>query len=61
MVLIAVEAVLAGSKPPAAACVRISAAERHSFRVSAPLSTRASSLEQGRAGGSVESSPKLVR
>ena len=61
MVVNAVEAVPAESKPPAAVRVRISAGERHRFGVAAPLSTRASSLVQGRAGGSVESSPKLVR
>ena len=60
MVLVAVEAVSAGSRPPAAVSVRISTGERHGFGASAPLLTMASSL-QGRAGGSVESSPKLVR
>ena len=60
MVLIAVEAVPAGNKPPAAVGVRISTGERQSFGSSASLSTMASSL-QGRAEGSVESSPKLIR
>ena len=61
VVLVVVEAVPAGSKPPAAVGVRISKGERRDFGAAAPLSTRASSLEQGRAGGPVESSPKLVR
>ena len=61
MVLITVEAVPAGSKLPAAVRVRISTGEKHGFGAAAPLSTRASSLVQGRAGGLVESSPKLVR
>ena len=60
MVLIAAEALQAGSKPPAADGVRISTGQRHGFGASAPLSIRVSSL-QGRAGGSVELSPKLVR
>ena len=51
MVLITVEAVLAGMRPPAAVSVRIFTRERHDFSASASLSTRASSL-QGRAGGS---------
>ena len=61
MVLIAIEAVPAGNRPPAAVRVRISTSERHGFGAEAPLSTRASSLEQGRAGGPVELSPKLAR
>ena len=61
MVLVAVEVVPAGSKPPAAVSVRTSMGERHGFDATASLSTRASSLQQGRAEGSVESSPKLVR
>ena len=61
MVLVAVEAVPAESKPPAAVRVHIFTGERHGFGAAAPLSTRASSLEQGRAGGPVESSPKLAR
>ena len=60
MVLVAVEAVPAGSKPPAAVGVRISKGEKHYFGTAAPLPTRASSLEQGRAGGRVKSSPKLA-
>ena len=54
MVLIAVEAVPAGSKPPAAVGVRLFTSERHGFGAAAPLSTMASS-QKGRAGGSVES------
>ena len=61
MVLVAAEAVPAGSKSPAAVGVRISKGERHGFGAAAPLSTRASSLEQGRAGGPVKSPPKLVQ
>ena len=60
MVVVAVKGVPAGSKPAAAVSVRISTGETHSFGAAAPLSTMASSL-QGRAGGSVESSPKPVR
>ena len=51
----------AGSKPLAAVRVRISAGERHGFGTAVPLSARASSLEQGRVGGPVKSSPKLIR
>ena len=61
MVLVAVKAVPAGSKPSAAVSVRIFTGERHGFGAAALLSTRALSLQQGRARGSVESSPKLVR
>ena len=61
MVLVAIEAVLAGSKPPAAVSVRISTGERHGFGAAAPLSARASFLQQEIARGSVGSSPKLVR
>ena len=61
MVLIAVDAVPVGSKPPAAVRVRISAGERYFFGTTSQLSTRASYLVQGRAGGPVESSPKLVK
>ena len=61
MVFIAVEAVPTGSKPPAAVVVRISTSERHGFGAAAPSSTRASSLEQGRAGVPVESLLKQVR
>ena len=60
MILVAAEAVPAGSKPPAAVAVRISKGERHGFGATAPLSTGTSSLEQGRAGGPVKSPPKLV-
>ena len=60
MVLIIVEAVPAGSKPPGAVGVRIPTGERHGLSAPAPLSTRTLSL-QGGAGGSVESSPKLVK
>ena len=60
MVPVAVETVQAGSKPQAAVNVRISKGERHNFSASAPVSTRASPLEQGRAGGPVKSSTKLV-
>ena len=56
MVLVVVEAIMpAGSKPPAAVGVRISKGKRHDFDAAAPLPTRASSLEQGRAGGPVPS------
>ena len=61
MVLVAGESLPAGSKPPAAASVRIFTGERHGFGAAAPLSTTASFLQQGRAGCSVDSSPKLVR
>ena len=61
MILVAVEAVPAGSKPPAAVCVSISTGEGHGFGAAAPLSIMASSLHRGGAGGPVESSPKLVR
>ena len=46
-VLVAVEAVSAGSKPPAAVSVRISADERHGFGITAPLCTRASPCNKG--------------
>ena len=59
MVLIAVEAVPVGSKPPAVVGVQIFTGERHGFDASAPLSTRASSLQR-RAGGSAII-PKLVK
>ena len=45
MALIAVEAVPAGGEPLAAVGVSISAGERHGFGASAPLSTRASSMD----------------
>ena len=52
IILIAVEAVPAGSKPPAAVGVRISTGEIHGFGASAPLSTRASPTDSSGAGGS---------
>ena len=61
MVLITVEPVPAGSKPPVAIRVRISTGERQGFDAAAPLSIRASSLAQGRAGGLVRSSRKLYQ
>ena len=61
MILVAVEALPAGSKPPAGVRVRIFPGERHGFSAAAPYSTRASSLEQGIAEGPVESLPKLAR
>ena len=61
MLLSDVKAVPADSKPPAAVDVRISTSERHGFDAAASLSTMALSLQGGRARGSVESSPKLVR
>ena len=61
MVFVAVEAVPAESKPTVAVHVRISTVKRHGFGAAAPLSTRASALEQGRVRGPVESSPKLAR
>ena len=60
MVLNAVEVVPVGSNPSVTDGVHIFIGERHGFGASAPLSTMASSL-QGRAGGSVESSPGLDR
>ena len=60
MVLVAVEVVPARSKPPVAVGERISKGERHDFGAAALLPTKASSLEQGRAGGPVKSLPKLV-
>ena len=61
MVRVVIEALPAGSKPPVAVGERISKGERHDLDAAAPLPTRASSFEQGRAGGPVESSPKLVK
>ena len=58
MVLVVVEVVPAGSKPPVTLGVRISKGERHDFDVAAPFSTKTSSL-QGRAGGSAFT-PKMV-
>ena len=60
MVFVAVEVSSAGSKPPAVIEERISKGERHDLGAAAPLSIRASSLEQGSAGVPVQSSPKLV-
>ena len=61
MVFVAVEVLPVGSKSPAAVFVRTSKGGRHALGAAAPLlSTRASSLEQGSAGGPVQSSPKLV-
>ena len=61
VVLIAVEFSPVLSKRPVAVGERISKGERHDLGAAAPLPTRASSLlEQGRAGGPVESPPKLV-
>ena len=48
MVFIAVEVLPVGSKPPAAIGERISKGERHDLGAAAPLSIRASSLEQGK-------------
>ena len=56
MVLVAVEAVPAGSKPPATISVCISKGERHGFGAAALLSAKASSL-QGRSAVL----PKLVK
>ena len=61
MIIVAVEVLAVESKPPAAVGVRISKGERHDFGAVALLPTRALSLEQGRAGGLVEPSPKLVK
>ena len=44
------------SKSPAADGKRISKGERHDLGTAASLPTRASSLEQGSAGGPVQSS-----
>ena len=58
MVLIAAEAVSAGSRPLVAVSVRISTGERLGFGALVPLSNKTSSL-RGRAGGSAVI-PKLV-
>ena len=58
MVLVTVEAMSVGSKPPVAVCVRISASGRHDFGAAASLSTKTSS-QRGRAGGSTFM-PKLA-
>ena len=60
MILVVVEALPAGSKPPAAIGERISRGEIHDLGAAAPLPTSASSLDQERAGDPVESPPKLV-
>ena len=60
VVLIAVEVSPVGSKRPVAVGERISKGERHDLGAAESLPTRASSLEGGRAGGPVESPPKLV-
>ena len=58
MILVAVEAVPAGSKSPAAVSVSIPGGERLGFGAVAPLLTKTSSLQR-RAGGSAFM-PKLV-
>ena len=58
MILVAVKAVPARSKPPVAVSVRVSMSEGHGFDAAAPLSTRVLSLKE-RAGGSTFM-PKLV-
>ena len=60
VVPISVEAVPAGSKPPAAVNMRISTGERHGFGTAAPSLTETSSM-RGIVGGLVESSTKLAR
>ena len=60
VVLVAVKASPVGSKPPTAVGEHISKGERHDLGAAAPLPTRALSLEQGGAGGPVESPRKLV-
>ena len=61
MVLVTVEVSPVGSKPPVAVGERISKGERHDLGAAVPLPTRASSLlEEGKAGGPMESPPKLV-
>ena len=49
-----------GSRTPTAVVVRISKGGRRDLGAAAPLTTRASYLEEGSAGGPVQSSPKLV-
>ena len=53
MIFAAVEVSLAGSKPPAAVGERISKCERHDLGPAVPLSTKASSLEQGNRSDAV--------
>ena len=57
MVLVVIEAMPAGNKPPAAVGMLISKGERHDYGAAAPLLTRAASLEQKRAEGPVKPSP----
>ena len=59
VVLFAIEVSPVGSKPPSGVDVCISKG-RHVLGAPAPLPTKASFLEQGRAGGPGESPPKLV-
>ena len=58
VILVAVEALPVGNKPPTAVSVRISTGKRHDFGAAAPLSTKTSS-QRRRAGGSAFM-PKLV-
>ena len=60
MVLVAVVAMPAGSKPAATVGERISKGERHNLGAAMPLPTRALPLEQGTGGGPVRSPPELV-
>ena len=55
MVFVAVEVSPAGSKSPAAIDERIFKGKKHDLGASAPLPTRASFLQQGSAGGPVQS------
>ena len=59
-VFVAEVAMPAESKPPAAVGERIFKGERRDMGAAAPLPTKASPLEQGRAGDPVDSPPKLV-
>ena len=47
-----------GSTPSAAVGERIAKGERHDLGTAVPLSARALSIEQGSAGGPMQSSPK---
>ena len=58
MIIVVVEILPVGSKPPVVVVVRISKGERHGFGAAAPLLTKTPSL-QGRAGGSAFT-PKLI-
>ena len=60
MILFAVEAVPAGSKPSEDVGLRLSTGERHCFGTSAPLPTKASPMDVSGAGGSAFM-PKLVK